>query len=245
MNSLNILSSASVSFSDVGEISRRPSFRKATRNMILATAAIEKAILPIQSLFSEKRADFGLVLVSNSGELETTIDFLQTLSTQKVARPLLFQNSLHNATAGFLSIHMQLQNAVISSSSGPFAEENALQTADLLISSGHCQYCLVVSVDVWPRFDGMELKPSEDLDGSTCFVFSKTAATAKIQEIVIQEQPVEKWPCSWQPSALSANILYCLEKAINQASGSASSLEVEKSGYGTSRIKWTENPLGN
>jgi Beta-ketoacyl synthase, N-terminal domain len=123
-----------------------PTWRKATRNMILATASMERTLAPL-ALSAEVKSSMGLVLGSISGELETSADFLTTLSRQKIARPVLFQNSLHNATTGFASIHFRIQGPSFTISTGAKTPGESLALASSLIKEGFCGLCMVSLVE--------------------------------------------------------------------------------------------------
>jgi 3-oxoacyl-(acyl-carrier-protein) synthase len=128
-----------------------PEFRKATRNMILAHAALDEALSP----FFEKTKkpcleDFGLVLGTSRGELDVTMRFLTGLAEKKVASPLLFQNSLHNSTAGFLSLYWKLSAPAITVSNSYFTGEDALDLGALMIQEQQCRFCIVAAVDSTP-----------------------------------------------------------------------------------------------
>lgn len=124
-----------------------PAWRKATRNMMMATASIERALSAVPGWMERAHDDTGLVLGSNSGELETSSEFLITLSRTKVARPVLFQNSLHNATTGFASIHYKLTGPTFSVSSGKAMPREALSLAVSLLRENLCRACLVTLVE--------------------------------------------------------------------------------------------------
>jgi|GEM_PF-6611173 len=124
-----------------------PAWRKATRNMIMATASIERALAQAPGWIENAHEQTGLVLGSNSGELETSSEFLMTLARTKVARPLLFQNSLHNATTGFASIHYKLTGPTFSISSGQQMPKEALLMALTLLQEEVCGACLVTLVE--------------------------------------------------------------------------------------------------
>lgn len=124
-----------------------PAWRKATRNMIMATSSIERALSQLPDFMESARHQTGLVLASNSGELETSSEFLTTLSRTRVARPVLFQNSLHNATTGFASIHFRLTGPTFTLSSGRQNPREALLLARSLLEENLCQACLVTLVE--------------------------------------------------------------------------------------------------
>jgi hypothetical protein len=141
-----ILGVGSFTAADLGGYSVPPAWRKATRNMIFATASQERA-LEMLRLSDEDRSSMGLVLGTVSGELETSADFLTTLSKTGVARPLLFQNSLHNATTGFASIHFRFTGPSFTVSANERTPGECLEMARTLISEGHCKFCLVTLVE--------------------------------------------------------------------------------------------------
>ena len=122
-------------------------WRKATRNMIMATASIQRALDQAPGWLEKANDETGLVLGSNSGELETSSDFLMTLSKSGMARPLLFQNSLHNATTGFASIQYKLTGPTFSVSSGARMPAESLLTARALLEGQTCKACLVTLVE--------------------------------------------------------------------------------------------------
>lgn len=125
-----------------------PEFRKASRNMCLAYTALENLLsgLPEGWLESE-RDNLGMVLGTSHGELDHTIQFLKGLGTNGIARPFLFQNSLHNATLGFLSQRLGVCGAGFTVSHRFFSGEDALELAVSLIEDGLLESCLVIGVD--------------------------------------------------------------------------------------------------
>jgi len=124
-----------------------PAWRKATRNMIMATVSMERALKSLPGWIEKAHEQTALVLGSNSGELETSSEFLMTLDRTKMARPLLFQNSLHNATTGFASIHFKLTGPTFSLSSGQRMPGECLEMARALLLDGLCGACLVTLVE--------------------------------------------------------------------------------------------------
>lgn len=120
-------------------------FRKATRNMAMAYLSIEEALASCPQ--AKESPQTGFVLGTSHGEFGATRDFLVALADTGVARPLLFQNSLHNSTLGFLSLKLKVTGPAITASNHHFTGENALETAMLLLQDGQCQYCIVTGVD--------------------------------------------------------------------------------------------------
>jgi hypothetical protein len=119
----------------------QPDFRKATPNMLKCWAALE----PILQKFP-KLEGAALVAGSSYGELAVTREFLATLETQGIARPLLFQNSLHNATLGFLAIKLGITGPSMTVSHRHFTGENCLEAAALLLGSG-TPLCLILAAE--------------------------------------------------------------------------------------------------
>lgn len=125
-----------------------PAWRKATRNMIMAVKSMERALFQAPMLMERRRGSLGLIVGTNSGEIETSADFITTLARSNMARPLLFQNSLHNATAGFASIHFGLTGAVFTLSDRERTPGEAVELARLMIMEGQCQAMMVTLVEV-------------------------------------------------------------------------------------------------
>lgn len=130
--------------SDLSVYPRDPSFRKATAGMIMGYAALEPLLRTLDRKVNLEKVAF--VLGSSSGELSVTNEFLKTLDTQGIARPLLFQNSLHNATLGFLALKIGLTGPTVSVSNRHFTAENCLETASILLDSGS-EFCVVMTVE--------------------------------------------------------------------------------------------------
>ena len=164
-----------------------PAFRKATRAMMLACASIEAAFEsePLKTLLLKSPETFALVLGSAFGELETTKDFLKTLADTGMARPMLFQNSLHNSTSGFVSIHFKFTGPVLTMSHGLFVAEHAFETANLMLKQNHCDYCVITTVDTFlHELTGAERNSSAEKSGkietATTFVLTTTERCEKM-----------------------------------------------------------------
>jgi len=124
-----------------------PAFRKATRNMMLAYAAVEEAL----AATGQATTDFAtcaLVFGSSYGEIETTFDFLRHLALEGIARPILFQNSLHNATPGFLTLALGIQGPSFTVSHHHLGAEKALELACDLLHSGAVTQAIVCTAEV-------------------------------------------------------------------------------------------------
>ncbi len=146
--SLGILGAGVIHPSDLSGFTTPPAWRKATRNMIMAVKSMEQALLQTPMLMERRRADLGLIVGTNSGEIETSAEFVTTLAGTGVARPLLFQNSLHNATAGFASIHFGITGPAFTLSDRERTPIEAMYLADLLLTEKSSGAVIVTLVEV-------------------------------------------------------------------------------------------------
>jgi hypothetical protein len=143
---MNVLGVGSFQAAKFDPASLPAAWRKATRNMVFAARSLERALSAL-NLSEDERSSMALVLGTVSGDLETSADFLTTLSRTKMARPVLFQNSLHNATTGFVSIHFKLRGPSFSVSPGAGTPGECLSLAQDLLREGHARVCAVVLVE--------------------------------------------------------------------------------------------------
>ena len=146
--SLGILGAGVIHPKDLANFIPAPAWRKATRNMIMAVKSMEQALLQTPMLMEQKRSDLGLVVGTSSGEIETSAEFIITLAKTGVARPLLFQNSLHNATSGFASIHFGITGPTFSISDRERTPVEAMYLADLLLEEKACGAVIETLVEV-------------------------------------------------------------------------------------------------
>lgn len=146
--SLQILGAGAVRPAHLAAMTVPPAWRKASRNMIMAIRSMEQALMQAPEWMERRRGELGLVVSTNSGELETSADFITTLARTGMARPVLFQNSLHNATAGFASIHFGLTGPVFTVSDGARAPGEAAELARQLVVGGFCSAVIVTLVEV-------------------------------------------------------------------------------------------------
>jgi hypothetical protein len=135
---LAVLTTALLSEVDLTTGANRPEFRKATRKMknCLGVAELALSRLPPNlknTLTSNKYENMCTILGTSLGEIEVTRDFLVTLDQTGMARPILFQNSLHNSVNGFITLTLGLRGPSITVSNRFMTSENALTTAELLM----------------------------------------------------------------------------------------------------------------
>lgn len=136
----------------------QPEFRRASRNSMMAYLAVEQALLPIKDNWEALKSRSGLVLGTGHGELATTVDFLKELKKSGVPRPLLFQNSLHHSTAGFLTKVFGITGLGLTTSQRFFSGEGALELASDVIETGCVDLCVAVGVDALSSFLQTELQ---------------------------------------------------------------------------------------
>lgn len=98
-----LISKNEIIASEVSAVNESAQFRKATMNMKLAFSACEKALAPLPDLPKE---NISFIVATHFGEVQSTLDFLSTYSETQVPSPILFQNSLHNSTLGFVAIQL-------------------------------------------------------------------------------------------------------------------------------------------
>ncbi len=148
----------------------KPKFRRASRGMIMTYVAVESLLersWQLKELISEQR--LGVVVGTSQGELEITKNFLTTLVKSETARPILFQNSLHNAVLGFLSIEFGIKGASMTVSNGSYSGEDAVATALDFLRADWCDACIAIGWDtkvnsfekVWAALDPENVKRGE------------------------------------------------------------------------------------
>ncbi len=142
-----ILNSTRYKDEDSIEMGSRADLRKATRNMRMSYAVLTKLLQPFPRLMAEYQYEVGVVLGTGHGELETTKEFFKCYRQQGMARPLLFQNSLHNSTLGFLSQIFSFTGPTLTNSDHFFSGEKALETAMLLLKEKQILFCVALGID--------------------------------------------------------------------------------------------------
>ncbi len=124
-----------------------PAFRKATLNM---QAAFSVCHLSIQTLHQDQRDLVSLIVSTQFGEVSSSLEFLTTYYDTGLSKPILFQNSLHNSTLGFVTIQLAIKGPAITLSSDEQTDTAVQETArSLLELTPHVLICLV---DIVPDF---------------------------------------------------------------------------------------------
>lgn len=142
------LDSLVLTLDEIQGYENNPIYRKATSNMALATMACNK-ILDKNAISGELKSQTSFVLGTAFGEVESSLSFLKTHKEEGIARPNLFQNSLHNSTLGFVTIQLGLVGPAITVSSGAQTFESTQQTALSLLTI--TDYVLACVIDVTPE----------------------------------------------------------------------------------------------
>ncbi len=176
---------------------QEPAFRKATSNMILSTVACKQALAaaasPVSMIGPEREM---LLLGSALGEFEATKDFLTALYNEDLARPFLFQNSLHNSILGFLTIQLNWLGPGMSLSNGDRTAQDLVEMAARFLAGNEADTALICMTDsdledlreletgakgAWAtlltRSDHSAFQEAKGLLASDCGIFSATLAS--------------------------------------------------------------------
>lgn len=164
----------SIKSSEVDLENLAPAFRKASLNMIMASVVCEKAI---QQIADVPKADVGFILGTHFGELDSTLEFLRTYHETQVPRPILFQNSLHNSTLGFITIQLGLTGPSLTVTTDCETVSSAMLMAETLLEKS--RYVLVCLIDCIPeKLTPYYLKRypffEKHLNKASCMLFSRS-----------------------------------------------------------------------
>lgn len=217
--------------------SSRPEFRKATRNMIWVQTALEAALGTRREAIGE---NLGLVLGTSHGELAVTMDFLKALAATGMARPILFQNSLHNSTAGFAALNLQITGPMLTVSGGAFTGEDTLSSAMLFLQQGLCDHCLAVAVE--SRVPKLETDTSNvPGEGAGALLLANEAGLNRCGWTPVAEilsLSYHRDPCDSNPEAHAgfypSHAIELLSKSLNQSE----TLRLTKPDGAHSEITW-------
>jgi hypothetical protein len=139
-------------------------------------------IPPLAPFLALACLNIGGRLLDQQGEFETTKKYYKFLGRDGMARPFLFQNSLHHSTAGMLSQTLGIRGPSATVSDHYFSGESALDLAQNFLDSAHCSTCLVVGVDTFvPELNlGVRARYPEGLEfgeGAAALLVTKETAT--------------------------------------------------------------------
>ena len=107
------------------------------------------AALALEDAGVRDPSQMGLVVGTGLGELAVSREFLDGMHERgpHLASPALFQNSVHNAAASFISMGMGMRGPATTVSQGWISGECALAAGELLLAAGLCESVLVIGVD--------------------------------------------------------------------------------------------------
>lgn len=132
----------------VDQLLTEPAFRRATRNMAMAYAAVQSLLTSLPSEWVAKHAPtWSAVLGTSDGELDVTVQFLKIFGGSAMARPFLFQSSLHNATLGFLSERFGWRGAGATLCGYDTSGEQALEAASEWTCQTSSPYAVAIAVE--------------------------------------------------------------------------------------------------
>lgn len=132
---------------DINQNHADPAFRKATANMAGAFQVCQKTLSALNDI---QKNSLSVIVATYFGEVSSSLEFLTTLHEQKIAKPILFQNSLHNSTLGFISIQLGLQGPAFTISADQKTEHSVALTAHSLLNL--TDHVLVCYVDIVPEY---------------------------------------------------------------------------------------------
>lgn len=128
---VEILKEAFCEHLELGQKNLGPEFRRATENMI-GSALVCKDV--ISNLTTEEKNNMAVIYASCYGEIAASFDFILSLKRDQIAKPIAFQNSLHNSPLGFLGIHLGLTGASVTVSAGADMNQGIISAAYALLS---------------------------------------------------------------------------------------------------------------
>jgi 3-oxoacyl-(acyl-carrier-protein) synthase len=154
-----------------------PKFRRATPNMIASTLVCERVL---KNCGLNDLKNIGFIYATHFGEMDSSTQYLSFLQKENFGRPILFQNSLHNSTLGFVSIALKITGPSLTISGGENMNESILNAADgLLTMCDHVLVCLSESIPekYMPIYKSTFPKTIDSLNQSQAFLISNNSQT--------------------------------------------------------------------
>ena len=132
----------------------------------------------LQSSSQINNESIGFIYASHFGEIESSTQYLYDLKTDQMAKPILFQNSLHNSALGFVSIDLKLKGPALTVSGGRDMNQCLVDTAEGLFFM--CDQLLICMSDSIPeKYQHIYSETFPDLNKtfnqSRSFLLSKTS----------------------------------------------------------------------
>ncbi len=136
--------------------------------------------------------EIAVVFSSRHGDLHKTSALLDSLAKNDSLSPTAFSMSVHNASAGLLSIFTGNRCASNTVSAGRDSFLMALVDAYARINSGACDKVLVVHCDQALPLDYLCFQDEQQIDHAVAFVMSKDDGTAVTLNIEQQHERSHK-----------------------------------------------------
>lgn len=253
MKRVMIVSTGIADEQGLAELDQSPQFRKATFNMKMSYLAVEEALKPLAAMRETFKTDMALFLGTSHGEFNTTLDFLKSWAQQKLARPFVFQNSLHNSTTGFVGLSEGYRAPLVTSSHHYFSGEDALDLACQFIKTGMAAIATVVGVDAragdyLPHMKGAGFPHADWGQGAGCVILTSQEYADKHQLPILGElaliemRPALDRPVFMESPDFDVRHFYDAQAVENLAQsvrqGRSQELRLEKPNGGHSRIAW-------
>jgi hypothetical protein len=140
---LKLISFVKKNLRDVSSELELDSNRKKSANMVLTSVLLNELLEQTQKKL--KLESVNVIFTSSEGELQQTFDFFKNLALGR-ARPILFQNSLHNSTLGALSLELPNIASGITMSNGDICFESAI---DMALAGTSPLPVIILGVDVY------------------------------------------------------------------------------------------------
>lgn len=191
----DILGIAFSTASDLENLNNDPSFRKATKNMQLAHLALKMALKKVdQKLEVFNRERIATFIGSGHGELGSTMDFLKGINILGRQKPICFQNSLHNATLGFITKSFALTGPGFTLSNRFFSAEDSISIALDFLEAQLADLAIVIGADsiVAELADSMRLMYPSGVtlsDGAGAIILSRTNFFAEFSPVARIKHP--------------------------------------------------------
>jgi len=249
-----ILSSGMSDAENLRRLDESPEFRKATLNMKMSFLAIRQALEPFAALKDAFKTDMALFMGTSHGEFNSTLDFLKSWSQQRLARPFVFQNSLHNSTTSFVGLCEGYRAPLVTSSQHYFSGEEALDHAMQFLRTGNARIATVMGVDVragsqLPHMAGAGFPIEGWGEGAGCVILADEnyarekglTALGELQDV--QSRPdLEKTIFDIDPAFdlsrfYDSHAVEELARAVREGRGG--DLKLRKPNGGQSLIRWT------
>ena len=141
-----LISKEEIMNTDSQLVDRPSSFRKATINMTMAYTVCRKALNSIPDISADQ---ISVVIATHFGEVQSTLDFLSNYNETQTPSPILFQNSLHNSTLGFIAIQLGLTGPALTISLAEQTETSLELLVESLIDLGDA--VIICFVDFIPH----------------------------------------------------------------------------------------------